>query len=85
MRNKLPLITAMALLAAACSHTDDQGGNGPGNADGLGGRTDPPTDPAPASQATDPASHSPNEPGNTGNPPGETIRKPDADSAARQQ
>jgi hypothetical protein len=84
MRTKLPLLTLMALAAAGCNN-NDQGGNGPGNADGAGGRTDPPTDPAPSSQAVDPSSHTENQPGTTGNGPGETIRKPDQESPARDQ
>jgi len=86
MRAKLPLFTLMALAAAAAGcNNNDQGGNGPGNADGAGGRTDPPTDSAPDSQATDPSSHLDNQPGTTGDPPGDTNRAPDPSSPAREQ
>ena len=87
MRTKLPLLTLMALAAAAVAgcNNNDQGGNGPGNADGAGGRTDPPTDPAPSSQATDPSSHMDNQPRTTGHPPGDTNRAPDPSSPARDQ
>jgi hypothetical protein len=43
--------TALAMLAlAGCSKTDNSDGNGPGNADGIGGKTDsaePLPEPAP--------------------------------------
>lgn len=45
----------MALLAAACGREQTNSeGNGPGNADGVGGREDPATAPA-----TDPAQPAP--------------------------
>lgn len=44
MTLRLPVLVILSLLFAACSkepvNTD---GNGPGNADGIGGREDPPT------------------------------------------
>jgi hypothetical protein len=52
MRSKLVLILAMAVLTlGACEHRDENSdGNGPGNADGLGGRADPPTQEQPNSE-----------------------------------
>lgn len=86
MRMHLPLVAALALLGAAACSRDDQGGNGPGNADGAGGRTDPPTEqPLPSSVGADPRNHMDNTPGTTGNPPGGTTRKGDPDSPAHER
>jgi hypothetical protein len=79
MHIPVPLLATLALLACAgCKNYDDQGGNGPGHADGAGGRTDAPTEPLPPAGSTkSPEEEAPgNAPGTTGNPPGETIRKP---------
>lgn len=47
MRSKFVVLAVAGLLLAACGREATQSdGNGPGNADGLGGREDPPTAPA---------------------------------------
>jgi hypothetical protein len=47
MRSKFIALVVAGLLLAACSREATQSdGNGPGNADGLGGREDPQTAPA---------------------------------------
>ena len=58
MKPSLVTLVACALLALSACSKDDSGtqdsnttGNGPGDADGFGGRADPPTD----SSANDPA------------------------------
>jgi hypothetical protein len=45
MRSKIILILAMTALGlSACGQRDENSdGNGPGNADGFGGRADPPS------------------------------------------
>jgi hypothetical protein len=50
MRSKIVLILAMAAFAlSACDRrADNSDGNGPGNADGFGGRADPPAQHQPA-------------------------------------
>jgi hypothetical protein len=45
MRANVAAITGLAVLLALCScgrRDENTDGNGPGNADGFGGRTDPP-------------------------------------------
>ena len=61
MRSSIVLILAMAALGvSACGQRDDNSeGNGPGNADGLGGRADPPTQEQPADQQQRPAEEQP--------------------------
>ena len=39
----LSVLAVAALGLAACGNDDNSMGNGPGNADGVGGREDPPT------------------------------------------
>lgn len=47
MKSKTVGLLLMTLLAAACGRQQTSSdGNGPGNADGVGGREDPPTAPA---------------------------------------
>ena len=48
MRTSLVTIAALALLAVSgCAKEDaDSAGNGPGDADGFGGRADPPNTPS---------------------------------------
>jgi hypothetical protein len=49
-------ILTIVLLGAACSRQPTQSdGNGPGNADGAGGRADPPTAPAFDGDRSEPA------------------------------
>jgi hypothetical protein len=51
-----------ALGASGCGQRDDNSeGNGPGNADGLGGRADPPTQEQPADQQQRPTEEQPPE------------------------
>jgi len=77
MRFHLHVLAAIGLLASAACHNNDQGGNGPGNADGVGGRTDPPAQQPPPEQSN--ATTAPDSTSDTsGNPPGGTERKPDS-------
>jgi hypothetical protein len=47
MKSKTAMILMMTVLAAACGRQQTNSeGNGPGNADGVGGRQDPATAPA---------------------------------------
>jgi hypothetical protein len=64
MRSKYVALVVTGLLLAACGREATQSdGNGPGNADGLGGREDPPTAPAtPGSDSAPPAEATPAEP-----------------------
>jgi hypothetical protein len=57
MRSKIAIIMTLAALAlCACQQrADNSDGNGPGDADGFGGRRDPP----PASQQAAPREQSP--------------------------
>jgi hypothetical protein len=58
MRAKLlSLVIASVLLAACAREATNSDGNGPGNADGVGGREDPAT--APATQDGEPAGSTP--------------------------
>jgi hypothetical protein len=61
MRSSIVLILAMAALGlSACGQRDDNSeGHGPGNADGAGGRDDPPTQEQPAGQQQRPAEEQP--------------------------
>jgi hypothetical protein len=61
MRSKLALLLAMAALGlSACGQRDQNSeGNGPGNADGFGGRADPPTQEQPADRQQQPAEEQP--------------------------
>jgi hypothetical protein len=58
MRSKLLTIAALILLTlSGCAREDaNSDGNGPGNADGFGGRTDPPNTPASRDAAPGPLS-----------------------------
>lgn len=54
MKSKTAILLLMTLLTAACGRQQtNSDGNGPGNADGAGGREDPPT--APAANPAQPA------------------------------
>jgi hypothetical protein len=54
MKSKTAMLLLMTLLAAACGRQQtNSDGNGPGNADGVGGKEDPAT--APAADPSQPA------------------------------
>ncbi len=76
MKAKLIGIIMISLLAAACGREQtNSDGNGPGNADGVGGRADPPT--APATQGTPATGRD----GASGETDGEAPAGSDVDSA----
>jgi hypothetical protein len=66
-------ITALALCAACSGNDGASVGNGPGNADGVGGREDPPGAAAPVQPNEDPA-------GSTEGDAGQDQQSPDAQS-----
>jgi hypothetical protein len=64
MNVRLEMMCVLALLALSACQKENTVGNGPGDADGWGGRTDPPaaaSDPSSAAQASS-ESASPNTP-----------------------
>jgi hypothetical protein len=54
MKLKTASLFLMTLLAVACGRQQtNSDGNGTGNADGVGGRSDPPTAPADSASSSD--------------------------------